>query len=338
MRFADWKAFSAAILSVAAYRTLCLAQTQTPVILTIDVENVVQYVDDSTDFTKLATVPTATTGGAPLNFRKFVILGDIVAVNGTPVKGTLVESARAITMRPSPTPGQAIADINRNNQNEVGFEILSLDGNAIGTFIGSGLGNGPPPPGAPQLITQGNNSINGGTGAFLGMRGGFGQNVTNAQASALRVASMTEDPANRRLSGGATQRFILYVIPLTRPEVLVSSGAPSIFHADFTPVTAVKPANRGEVLILLASGLGATRPGVDPGQPFPPDKPQLANAPVHVLVNGTATNALYAGGYPGAIDAYQVNFRVPDTITAGQATIQVTAAWIPGTAVKIPIQ
>ncbi len=316
-----------------------VSRSQTPVILNVDVANVVQYVDDSTDFTKLATVPTVTTGGAPLNYRKFIILGDIVAVNGTPVKGTLVESSRAITMRPSPTPGQAIADVNRNNQNDVAFEIMSSDGaNTIGTIFASGLGNGPAPPGAPQAITQGNNAITAGTGAFLGIRGVFGQNTAAVGSSTQRVASMTEDPANRRLNGGAAQKFIIQIFPMTRPEVLVNSGAPLVFHGDFTPVTTAKPAEAGEVLILFASGLGATRPGVDPGQPFPSDKPQVANSPVQVLVNGTPNDALYAGGYPGATDIYQVNFRVPAGTANGSASIQLTVAWIPGGAVRIPIR
>ena len=314
------------------------AQSQTPVILNVDIANVVQYVDDSTDFAKLATVPTATTGGAPLNFRKFIIIGDIVAVNGTPAKGTLVESSRAITMRPSPTPGQAIADVNRNNQNDVAFEIMSPDGATIGTIFGSGLGNGPAPPGASQAITQGNNAITAGTGAFLGIRGVFGQNTAAVGSSSQRVASMTEDPANRRANGGSSQKFIIQILPMTRPEVLISSGAALVFHADFTPVTAAKPAKAGEVLVLLASGLGATRPGVEPGQPFPSDKPQTVISPVQVLVNGVANDALYAGGYPGATDGYQVNFRVPDGIAAGQASIQLSVAWIPGSAVSIPVQ
>jgi uncharacterized protein (TIGR03437 family) len=37
--------------------------------------------------------------------------------------------------------------------------------------------------------------------------------------------------------------------------------------SDFTRVTAAKPARSGETLTLLASGLGPTRPGVDPGNP-----------------------------------------------------------------------
>jgi uncharacterized protein (TIGR03437 family) len=57
-----------------------------------------------------------------------------------------------------------------------------------------------------------------------------------------------------------------------------------------------------------------------------------------VLVNGNAGDVLYAGGYSGAVDGYQVNFRVPDGIAQGQAFLQLISAWIAGPAVTIPIQ
>src|SRR5215471_9286656 len=75
-KHANWNNLIGLLLWGSAYLTPCLAQSQMPVVLNVDVANVVQYVDDSTDFAKLATAPTATTGGAPLNFRKFIIIGD----------------------------------------------------------------------------------------------------------------------------------------------------------------------------------------------------------------------------------------------------------------------
>ena len=42
----------------------------------------------------------------------------------------------------------------------------------------------------------------------------------------------------------------------------------------------------------------------------------------------SAADVLYAGGYPGAVDGYQVNFRVPDAVTPGQGSLQLTSAWI----------
>ena len=42
-----------------------------------------------------------------------------------------------------------------------------------------------------------------------------------------------------------------------------------------------------------------------------------------------------AGGYPGALDGYQVSFRVPDGTSPGLASIQLKSAWIAGSEVKI---
>ena len=149
---------------------------------------------------------------------------------------------------------------------------------------------------------------------------------------------MTEDPANRRINGVESALFILHLIPKRFPEVVTGPAGPGVFHADFSPVTAAKPAKAGEVLVLLASGLGPTRPGVDPGQPFSVEPLQVVNSPVQVLVNGNAGDVLYAGGYPGTVNNYQINFRVPDGTSAGQASIQLTAAWVMGPSINIPIQ
>jgi len=55
-------------------------------------------------------------------------------------------------------------------------------------------------------------------------------------------------------------------------------------------------------------------------------------------VNGKSAEVLGAVGYPGAVDTYQVNFRLPSDIPRGAATIQISAAWIPGAPVSVPVQ
>jgi len=126
---------------------------------------------------------------------------------------------------------------------------------------------------------------------------------------------------------------------MARPEIFNTSNGPAVVHAiDFSPVTAAKPAHAGELLTVIASGLGPTRPGVDPGQPFPVSPLQTVNSPVEANVNGSPAEVLYAGGYPGAVDRYQVNMRVPDGTAPGMATLQLTAGYIPGPLVNIPVQ
>jgi uncharacterized protein (TIGR03437 family) len=64
----------------------------------------------------------------------------------------------------------------------------------------------------------------------------------------------------------------------------------------------------------------------------------VVNSPVDVTVNGKSAELLGAVGYPGAVDGYQVNFRVPPEIAPGTATIQISAAWIPGAPVIIQVK
>ena len=183
--------------------------------------------------------------------------------------------------------------------------------------------------------TGDNLSIMGGTGAFLGVRGQAGV----IDLGSPRPASVVEDPANRRINGGGTIRFFLHVIPVATPQIATTAGGPAVTHSsDFSLVSASKPAAAGEILSLFTTGLGPTNPGLLPGQPFPSNPLAVANSPVAVTVNGKAAELVGAVGYPGAVDGYQVNFRLPPDTTKGAATIQVSAAWIAGTPFSIAVQ
>ena len=113
---------------------------------------------------------------------------------------------------------------------------------------------------------------------------------------------------------------------------------PAAFHADLSPVTGAKPAKAGEALIVKATGLGPTRPGVDPGQPFPTDALEEVNSPLEVIVNGKSAVVINKFGWPGLVDTYRVDFRVPDGTAPGMAAVESSAAWIAGPAVRIPVQ
>jgi uncharacterized protein (TIGR03437 family) len=153
---------------------------------------------------------------------------------------------------------------------------------------------------------------------------------------------VAEDPANRRNNGGGGKfQYVVHLIPLEAPQIVSTTGGPAVFHSDFTPVTAARPARASEVLIVQATGLGPTRPGVDPGQPFPPypaNPLQVVNSPVDVTVNGQSVGTINAIGWPRLVDTYRVDFQVPAGTPSGMAAIQLSAAWIQGSAVSIPIQ
>jgi hypothetical protein len=300
--------------------------------LTIDLANVVEYRADVPDITKYARNPNLTPGTAigtgPTETPNFVLntgIGDIVAVNGLPAKGLFASRSRPIITSTTPSPGQAIADVTRTSIREDVFEILQPDGTPVGSIMIFGLSGGPAPPGQPST-ERGNWAIVGGTGAFLGARGqaeGPGNNP--------RIASMGEDPANRRVNGGGPSRYFLHIIPMTRPSIVLTRTGPAVVHSsDFTLVTPSHPALAGEMLSLFATGLGPTVPAVPPGDPFPPAPLARVNSPVVVTVNGRPAEVLAAVGFPGSVDGYQVNFRLPSDAAPGEVSVAISAAWVAG--------
>jgi hypothetical protein len=307
-------------------------------------QDLVFYVVDATPYTDYATAQgrTAPIAGGQ-NFRSWISIADVVSVNGKPAKGvnTSWENVvRLSTNSTNPPNGRAISDVNgRLTQGTQIVEILQPDGTAVGSLMLQGFSFGPVPPGAPSGWGSGNFAIVGGTGAFLGARGFCTAFQRPGQPPSRGAASVAEDPLKRRERGGDEWGSLCNLIPMYVPEIVTTSNGPAVVHSsDFTVVSASKPARAGEVLSLFARHLGPTRPGVEPGQLFPASPLQPVNSPIEILVNGSAGEVMAATGYPGSLDAYQVNFKLPDNTAKGLATLRINAAWIPGPEVRIAVE
>jgi hypothetical protein len=325
-----WNGIIAAVFCSAAGQ----AWAQAPRLATLDIdwENAVVYIDDVADPSRFVSSPTPVTPTLR-NFMTFLAIGDIVSVNGRPAKGSFVDRGRVVQLIRTPAPGQAISDLAlRGGMVEIHLEILHSDGTPVGTIMTSGFTGGGPLPGSPGPCC--NLTVTGGTGAFLGVRGTLGGNLSPG----FRPTSMVEDPANRRINGGNRGRWSAYLIPMTWPEIVTTASGPAVFHADFSPVAPAKPARAGETLIVTATGLGPTRPGVNPGSVFTNDPLQEVNSPVEVTVNGNAAQVVNKIGWPGTADTYRLDIRVPDGTVSGMAALQLTVAFIPAREVRIPVQ
>jgi hypothetical protein len=309
-------------------------------IVTFEMENATLYVYDC---------PFPEVGSNPNNLGRPLIttgiysglgIADIVSVNGNPTKGTAYQRfSAAFLSSPNPAPGRPIADGARAGIAPWDLDFLNPDGTQIGTIHIDGFIGGNGPPGAPKdMPVGGGYAVTGGSGAFFGVRGYF---QTTPNITPERVTSACEDPSLRRAYAGTLgkRKGVLYLVPLSQPQIGTTPNGAAVVHAnDFSLVTASKPAAAAEILSLFATGLGPTRPGVDPGQPFPASPLQAVNSPVEVIVNGKPAEVLAAVGYPGAVGGYQVNFRVPTDAPKGNATIQLKAAWVAGPSVNVPIQ
>jgi uncharacterized protein (TIGR03437 family) len=327
------------MLRASACAFICAlgAQCQTtPVTLKIELANIVFYQQDTSDLTKFATASGVTPAGAVQNFEFQIHLADIVAVNGRPVKGTLVRNARVISLGANPAPGTGIADVPRRGVTADVFDFLNDDGTTLGTIVGAG-------PFQVNAAVAGVFAVTGGSQAFLGMRGQYTPTPVPGVAT-VRGASATEDPANRRTNGGGRLVMNFQLLPESRPEIVVFPGGPTgqtpavVHNADLTLVTPSTPAKAGETLSVFVKGLGPLKPAIDPGQPFPASPLAVVTSPIDVTVNGSAAAIVKAVGYPGSTDTYQVDFTIPSDAAPGNAALQVTAAWIPGTVVSIPLQ
>jgi hypothetical protein len=336
-----------ALLLSAAHSNLARGQTPPAATLYVELQSVVEYQADTSDLSKWGTNPNITQGniakGTGVGCAGVPVVGyaDIVSVNGQPVRGTYVTRATSVCVSTAPISGlNAIADTTWASKRDETFEILQSDGvTPVGTIMTIGLHSGSPRPPGPTSGSQ-NYAIVGGTGAFFGARGQKGQNNAALQgAISERTASITEDPAKRRQNGGGHTLAVLYVIPMTRPEIEITANGPAVVHSnDFSLVSVANPASAGEILSLFATGLGPTKATLDPGTPFPTSPLAVVNSPIQVTVNGKPAEVLGAVGYPGSVDGYQVNFRLPSATAQGAAAIQMTAAWIPGAPVSIPVQ
>jgi uncharacterized protein (TIGR03437 family) len=306
-------------LALAA-RTI-FAQAAPLVVLQVDVENYVQYRGDVSDPAKFAVNPNPTTAPA-ITFAQNIQVGDIVAVNGKPAKGLWQNRFVIMPFRPNPMPEQPIADLTSGGVVHCVWEILAPDGSYIGMLMDGGTGN--------------NHALMGGLGAFLNVTG---ESVTTTLVPS-RFASMSEDPSMRRINGGGKLHATFYIYPAVRPAIQMIADEPAVYHTDSSLVTPVYPASPGETLIVRATGLGPVKPDLTPPgtERFTSFPVQEVNSPVDVVINGREVPATSKVGWPGETDVYRVVFQMPPDVSSGPATIQLTAAWIPGPSVTITVK
>jgi hypothetical protein len=313
------------------------AQTPPVSILAVQAENMVTYYDDTSDVSKWGTLP----GPVPLpasftnpSFKWRITLGDLVSVNGQPIKGNYVSVSRSLNATTDMTPGRVLMDLALGCPFEQVHSFMLPDGTVIGTIAAVGTSTVGRPPGAPSTALAGTGVVVGGSGAFLGIRGQAG--LTGG--SGARNASITEDPAYRRLNGGGKMSWFFQIIPAVWPEVLTLPTGPAVFHGDSSAVTAEKPARAGELLIMSVSGLGPVKGKLDPGQPFPPGDLMEVNSPVDITVNGKRAEVVNKIGWPSMTNVYRVDFVVPEGTAPGMASVVPTVAWINGPEAEIPVR
>ncbi len=130
--------------------------------------------------------------------------------------------------------------------------------------------------------------------------------------------------------------------PVTSEFLAVAAAAPGVFttdasgkgqavaqNQDYSLNGAARPAARGGVLILYANGQGGQFIDSSNGQPL--DPPGSGDAPPFegrlfvtwetpaVTIGGVPARVEFSGLTPGLVGLWQINLRVPDNATVGNA-------------------
>lgn len=98
------------------------------------------------------------------------------------------------------------------------------------------------------------------------------------------------------------------------------------------------PAFPNDVLVLYTTGLGPLTVNLPDGVGAPTDPLADTVDPFQVLVDGEQCPVLFSGLAPGFVALYQVNFRLPPDVPAGNLSLQITSQYASSGTVVLPVR
>lgn len=146
--------------------------------------------------------------------------------------------------------------------------------------------------------------------------------------------NLAEGPASVQLS----------VEGMTAPGVTAElvHAAPGVFTVahgvDFAPVDAANRATAGEVVSVFGTGFGAITPEARDGEAAPAGTLFLTREAVTATLNGASATVLFSGLAPGYAGLYQINLRLPASVTAGDGSLVLKVAGRESPAFRLPLK
>jgi uncharacterized protein (TIGR03437 family) len=138
----------------------------------------------------------------------------------------------------------------------------------------------------------------------------------------------------------ATGPGLFTVIPNGQGQAAVLNQDNSI-NGSPQAIVGAKPAARGSVIQIFATGAGETTPALAAGEAAPATGNPLVLTKVQptVTVGGKSAKVLFSGMAPGFVGLWQINAEVPQDVTPSMAVpLVVTAAGVSSNTVTIAVQ
>jgi len=157
-------------------------------------------------------------------------------------------------------------------------------------------------------------------------------------------------PAQLQLPNGKTLLASLQLVsaaPGIFSILMNGQGQGAVLNQDNSPngdpqrFLGVKPAARGSVIQIFATGAGETTPALAAGEAAPPSGSPLVLTKVQptVTIGGKNAKVQFSGMAPGFVGLWQINAEVPADVTPGMALpLVITAAGASSNTVTIAVQ
>jgi len=147
--------------------------------------------------------------------------------------------------------------------------------------------------------------------------------VSSTQISVLVPFSTAGPTASIAVNNNGTKsNTVIVPVAKTSPGIFTvpsaGIGPGAVLHADFSLVSAAKPARVGETILIFLTGLGAVTPSVSDGAP--PNILTDTTAAINVYFGGISARPVYKGLSPQFPGLYQVNVVVPAGTPTGTNT------------------
>jgi uncharacterized protein (TIGR03437 family) len=171
--------------------------------------------------------------------------------------------------------------------------------------------------------------------------------VSSTQISAIVPFAVTGPTATLVVTvGSAKSNSVVVPLAATSPGIFSipanGIGSAAGLHGNYSVISTMNPAVRGEIISLYLTGLGATNPKVLDGVAAPGSAPlALITGGLAIYVGGVvvpANQIYYAGLAPTLAGLYQVNFMIPASMNSGNVSLAVQTNEGFTDMVYIPIQ
>jgi len=167
-------------------------------------------------------------------------------------------------------------------------------------------------------------------------------NINGAQQINLQVPFQVASQNSVSIvvnNSGVSSAPLQVPVVAAQPGVFTVDGVNgAILHPDYSLVTSSKPAAKGEIVLVYATGLGAVNNSPGTGQTAGSSPLSDAILTPRVTVAGAPANIRYGGLAPGFVGLDQINVEIPQNVGSGSLDLQIISPGASSKTVKIAVQ